>query len=173
MVRFNPLPPLALTDLQPCFYDVESVSTVEMVSKLYAYLQSLVNDYNAFVNEINANITDFENSTDKNIACFKKCVMDLMTNYIESIDTKINLQNSNIAQAIDTQNRTIQNSIDAQNQAIQNAIDYMKNNLINTVNNLFRDSLSNGDIRATLGSTYDEPTETLLLFIEGSEVNNG
>lgn len=171
MVRFNPLPPLALTDLQPCFYDVESVSTVEMVSKLYAYLQSLVNDYNAFVNEINSNITEFENSTDHNIACFKKCVMDLMTNYIESIDTKINLQNSNIAQAIDTQNRTIQNSIDAQNEIIQNAIDYMKNNLITTVTNLFRDSLSNGDIRATLGSTYDESTETLSLYIEGDENN--
>lgn len=172
MVRFNPLPPLALTDLQPCFYDVESVSTVEMVSKLYAYLQSLVDDYNAYVNEINSNIADFEISTDKDIECFKKCVKDLMTNFIESIDTKINLQNSNIAESIDTQNRTIQNAIDNQNEIIQNAIDYMKNNLISTVNNLFRDSLSNGDIRATLGSSYDESTETLLLYIEGDE-NNG
>ena len=41
MIRFKPLPQIALTDLQPCFYDVESVSTVEMVGKLYAYLKHM------------------------------------------------------------------------------------------------------------------------------------
>ena len=168
MYRFTPLPPLALTDLQPSFYDVESVSAVEMVAKLYSYLQSLVDDYNSFVTEINANITSFENSTDQNIEDFKKCVMDLMTNYIQSIDTKINLQDTKIANSIDSQDRKIDTAINEQNKVIKKAIEYMKENLITTVTNLFSEALQNGSIKATLKQDYDESTETLLLYLEGS-----
>ena len=46
MIRLQPLPQIALTNLQPAFYDVESVTAIEMVSKFYSYLQNLVDDYN-------------------------------------------------------------------------------------------------------------------------------
>ena len=170
--RLKPLPQLVLTDLQPSFYDVVSVSTDQMIAKFYAYLQEWVNDYNNYVNDINALIDEFTRCTDAKFEDFTNCVKNLMTNYIESVDTKIALQDSKIAESIDNQDRKIDDAIDEQNTAIQNAIDYMKNNLITTVNNLFAQALEDGDIRATLGSTYDEPTETLILYIEGDE-NNG
>lgn len=170
--RLKPLPQMVLTDLQPSFYDVVSVSTDQMIAKFYAYLQEWINDYNSYVNDINALIDEFTRCTDAKFEDFTNCVKDLMTDYIESVDTKIALQDSKIAESIDNQDRKIDNAIDEQNTAIQNAIDYMKNNLVNTVNNLFAQALEDGDIRATLGSTYDEPTETLILYIEGDE-NNG
>ena len=159
--RLKPLPQLVLTDLQPSFYDVVSVSTDQMIAKFYAYLQEWVNDYNSYVNDINALIDEFTRCTDAKFEDFTNCVKDLMTDYIESVDTKIALQDSKI-----------DNAIEEQNTAIQNAIDYMKNNLVTTVNNLFAQALEDGDIRATLGSTYDEPNETLIFYIEGDE-NNG
>lgn len=155
--RLKPLPQMVLTDLQPSFYDVVSVSTEQMVAKFYAYLQQWIDDYNGFINDINAYIDEFTSCTDAKYEEFINCVKDLMSDYIQSVDTKIALQDTKIAD-IDT--------------ALQDAINYMKNNLITTVNNLFAQALSDGDIRATLGSSYDEPTETLTLYIEGDE-NNG
>lgn len=148
MIRFQPLPPLALTDLQPSFYDVESVSTVEMVSKLYGYLQNLVDNYNSFATEVNNEITNFENSTDKNICDFKKCVMDLMSNFIESIDTKIDLQNTTISEAVD----------------------YMKINLQNSLHDLLMELIESGNLYISMD--YDSENEELTFTLtEGGNIN--
>ena len=166
--RLKPLPQLVLTDLQPSFYDVVSVSTEQMVAKFYAYLQQWVDDYNGFINDINAYIDEFTRSTDLKYDDFTNCVKNLMSDYIQSVDTKIALQDTKIAE----QDDKIDDALAEIDTALENAINYMKNNLVTTVNNLFAQALNDGDIRATLGSTYDEPTETLTLYIEGDE-NNG
>ena len=166
--RLKPLPQMVLTDLQPSFYDVVSVSTEQMVAKFYAYLQQWVDDYNGFINDINAYIDEFTRCTDLKYEDFTNCVKNLMSDYIQSVDTKIALQDTKIAE----QDDKIDNALADIDTALENAINYMKNNLVTTVNNLFAQALNDGDIRATLGSSYDEPTETLTLYIEGDE-NNG
>ena len=75
MIRLQPLPQIALTNLQPAFYDVESVTAIEMVSKFYSYLQNLVNDYNSFVTEVNNNIDDFESGIIHDFECFRNCII--------------------------------------------------------------------------------------------------
>ena len=144
MIRLKPLPPIALTNLQPAFYDVESVTAIEMVSKLYAYVQEMVNDYNSFITEINTEIENFENDTNHNIEEFKSCVQKLMNDYIESIDIKIGLQNKEIA----------------------DAIDYMKNNIVETATELFEQAIISGTIRANLVNTYNSETEELTIDLD-------
>ena len=144
MIRLKPLPPIALTNLQPAFYDVESVSAIEMVSKLYAYLQEMVNDYNAFVTEVNNEIEKFEDDINYNFEEFKSCVQNLMSEYIESIDIKIGLQDKEIA----------------------DAIDYMKNNIVETATELFEQAIISGTIRANLVNTYNSETEELTIDLD-------
>lgn len=144
MIRLKPLPPIALTNLQPAFYDVESVSAIEMVSKLYAYLQEMVNDYNAFVTEVNNEIENFEHDINYNFEEFKSCVQNLMSEYIESIDIKIGLQDKEIA----------------------DAIDYMKNNITETAREIFEEAVISGTIRANLVNTYDSQTEELTIDLD-------
>lgn len=144
MIRLKPLPPIALTNLQPAFYDVESVTAIEMVSKLYAYVQEMVNDYNSFITEINTEIEKFEDDINYNIEEFKSCVQKLMSEYIESIDIKIDLQNKEIA----------------------DAINYMKNNIVETATELFEQAIISGTIRANLVNTYDSETEELTIDLD-------
>lgn len=144
MIRLKPLPPIALTNLQPAFYDVESVTAIQMVSKLYAYLQEMVNDYNAFVNEVNNEIENFEHDINYNFEEFKSCVQSLMSEYIESIDIKIGLQDKEIA----------------------DAIDYMKNNIVETATELFEQAIITGTIRANLVNTYNSQTEELTIDLD-------
>lgn len=169
MIRLIPLPPIALTNNQPAFYDVESVTAVEMTSKMYAYLQNMVTDYNSFITEVNNELDNFEKSTNKNYDEFTKCVKDLMDNYIQSVDTKIDLQNKTINDAIKNQDKKIADTIKLQNNDIQNAVYYMKDNLVATVNEIFSSAIENGKIKANLKAVYDSDNESLTFTIQGTE----
>ena len=160
MIRLQPLPPIALTNLQPAYYDVESVTAVEMVSKFYAYLQNLVNDYNSFVTEVNNNIDDFESGMTHDFECFRNCIIKTMNDYIESIDIKIGLQDNTIAEAIENQNSII-----------ANAVDYMKNHIVQTATTVINQAIAEGDIQVSI--SYDEPTEELSIIITEEDDNNG
>ena len=152
MIRLQPLPQIALTNLQPAFYDVESVTAIEMVSKFYSYLQNLVNDYNSFVTEVNNNIDDFESGMIHDFECFRNCIIKTMNDYIESIDMKISLQDNTISEAIENQNSII-----------ENAVNYMKNNIVETATTVINQAIANGDIQVAI--SYNEPTEELDIIV--------
>ena len=141
------LPHWVLTDPQPAFYDCESATAVQQTAKIYAKIQELITLYNEFTNEVNRYITEFEDGIIKDFNCFQNYVIKTMNDYIESIDTKIELQDNKI----------------------QEAIDYMKNNLVSTVTTLFNQAVQNGDITATLYEDYDSDDESLVLSIVASE----
>lgn len=148
MIRIKPLPQIALTNLQPAFYDVESVTAIQMVSKFYKYLQDMVNDYNSFANEVNKEITRFENDTNANYEEFKNCIQNMMLNYIESIDTKINNQNA----------------------IIEDAVDYMKNNINQVTTEIINQGIEDGTFN--VGVSYDPEDEELTINVtEGSDNN--
>lgn len=143
------LPHWVLTDLQPAFYDVESGTTLQQTSRMYAKIQELIDLYNEFVTKVNQYITDFESGIIKDFEEFRNCIIVTMNQYIETIDTKINLQDTKI----------------------NDAIEYMKDNIVSTATTLFEQALENGDISASLSETYDPTTEELILSVvaEGGE----
>ncbi|MBO7694238.1 MAG: hypothetical protein J6T10_16590 [Methanobrevibacter sp.] len=173
----KPLPHWCLTDLQPAFYDTESGTAIQMTARMYKKIEEIVANYNSFVDEINRYVDEFERGMIRDFECFKNCIVKTMNDYIETIDTKINLQDKTIADAIARQDQSIADKFAEQDAIIADAVDYMKNNLIATVNQLFREAVANGDITAELVTTYDEPTESITMSIRAinneSEENNG
>ena len=143
------LPHWVLTDLQPAFYDVESGTTLQQTAKIYGKVQELIDLYNEFVTKVNQYITDFEDGIIKDFEDFRNCIIVTMNQYIETIDTKINLQDTKI----------------------NDAIEYMKDNIVSTTSELFSQALQNGDIRASVIESYNNTTEELTLSIqaEGGE----
>ena len=152
------LPHWVLTDPQPAFYDCESATAVQQTAKIYAKIQELITIYNDFVRDVNRYITEFEEGIIKDFNCFQNCIIKTMNDYIASIDTKIDLQDSKIEESINNQNAVI-----------QNAVNYMKENLVSTVTTLFNNAVHNGDITANLLEAYDSNNESLVLSIVASE----
>jgi hypothetical protein len=152
--HIRPLPFWVLTDLQPAFYDSESGTVLQQLSRIYPKIQEVIDSYNDFVREVNRYIDEFENGIIKDFNCFKNCIIKTMNDYIESIDMKLYAQDTNIS-----------NRFNEQDKAINEAIDYMKDNLTQTINNLFNEALSNGDIVASLNIDYTSNTESLVLSI--------
>lgn len=142
------LPHWVLTDLQPAFYDVESGTTLQQTAKMYGKMQELIDLYNEFVTKVNKYITDFESGIIKDFEEFRNCIIKVMNDYIETIDTKINLQDTKI----------------------NDAIDYMKNTIVQTATELFEQALISGTIRANLVNTYNSQTEELTIDLDLVEV---
>lgn len=157
-MRIGLLPAWTLTDFQPAFYDSESATVLQQMAKVYAKMQELLSDYNAFVNEINTTITDFQTGIIKDFECFKNCIIKTMNDYIETIDTKINLQDSAIA-----------NKFQEQDTLINNAIDYMKDNIVQTATNVLNQAIEEGTIRADLLLDYNPVNESLTFRIVPEE----
>lgn len=143
--HIRPLPFWVLTDLQPAFYDSESGTVLQQMSRLYPKIQEIIKGYNDYVREVNRYIDEFETGIIKDFECFKNCIIKTMNDYIETIDTKINMQDMNI----------------------QNAIDYMKTNIETTVANIINQAIANGDL--VVGLSYDSTTESLNIVTEEGE----
>ena len=135
--HIRPLPFWVLTDLQPAFYDSESGTVLQQLSRIYPKIQEVINSYNDFVREVNRYIDEFENGIIADFNCFKNCIIKTMNDYIESIDTKINLQDMDI----------------------QNAINYMKDNIVATTTNVINQAIANGELN--VGFEYNPSNEAL------------
>lgn len=138
----KPLPRWVLTNSYPAFYDTESVTAIEMVAKLYGSMEELISDYNTFVDGVNKAIQEFEDGIIEDFESFKECVQKLMSDYIESIDIKMNVQD----------------------EKIDNAIDYMKDNLVTTVTNLYNEGFETHAYVSQVGISYDATNEELTIL---------
>jgi len=86
------LPTWNINNLQPAFCDLESATVLDMTKKLYKTMQDLIDEYNTFVNDINANIEAFESSTNKDYECFKNYKTKKMHDYMAMLDEKIKVK---------------------------------------------------------------------------------
>lgn len=155
------LPHWVLTDKHPAFNDIESVTALEMVARLYGKMEELIESFNTYVDQINGEIERFENDMAESWEDFKECIRGIMNDYIATIDTKINMQDNKI-----------DNAIAEQNAVIQEAIEYMKNNLIQTVENMFIEAVNNGEISAELSLEYNETDKELIIGLTPILVDN-
>ena len=161
--HIRPLPYWVLTDLQPAFYDSESGTVLQQTSRMYAKLQEALKEFNDYAKQVNTYITEFENGIISDFECFKNCIIKTMNDYIESIDMKVNIQDTRISEAIENQNKLISDKFDEQDEAIQNAIEYMKDNIIQTATNIINQAIENGDLN--VGFQYNPSNESLNFIV--------
>ena len=82
-----------------------------------------------------------------------------MTEYIESIDTKMSVQDTVIADKFNEIDETLENKFNEQDTNIENAIEYMKDNIVQTATNIINRAIENGDLN--VGFEYNSTTEEL------------
>ena len=83
------LPKLNLQNTIPSFYDTESVTVLELTSKLYGAMNELIKDYNNFVEETNNKITEFTEGTNENLETFETAMRQEFQDFIDVVNLKI------------------------------------------------------------------------------------
>ena len=107
MDRIKLLPHWCLSDNDPAFYDTESKTAIEQTASLYMQIKKLIDDYNTFADEVNSQIEEYINSTNKNYDEFKADINKLVHDYIITLDSKIAHQDRVIADALEDLKNTL------------------------------------------------------------------
>lgn len=169
------LPHWVLTDKYPAFYDSESKTAIEMVAKIYAKMQELVDNYNEFVDPLNNEIAEYYKQLNEEYECFKASMIKIAHDYIMTIDEKIKMQDLVIKQyyesfvkKVDEYTTLINQHMENQDEKIQNAIDYMQTNIKETTQEVASDLLQTGKISVT--HTYFSSNNKLLLAISSGGI---
>lgn len=169
------LPHWVLTDRNPAFYDSESKTCIEMVAKIYAKMQELVDHYNEFVDPLNKEISDFYKELKAEYDCFKASMIKICRDYIMTMDEKIKMQDLMIRQyhdsfvvKVDEYMAMVNRHMEEQDEEIKQAVDYMKTNIKETTTEVANDLLQRGEI--TLEHSYFSTDKKLLLLIPSAGV---
>ena len=90
------LPKWGLTNPFPAFLDVESGTAIEQTAKVYAAMQQLIDEYNAFVDSVTAQINEFTTDTKADHKEFETALRQEFQDFIDAVDLKIAQQNAKI-----------------------------------------------------------------------------
>lgn len=131
--KVNRLPHWCITDLQPAFYDTDSLTAVEQTGRVYAKVSELITSYNEFVDSINKHIEEFENGINKSIEVFEIELRQEFQDFIDIIDLKL--------QDIDSD--------------LQDAVSYMKTNVSESVAAIINGMKNNGELDDVILGTFN------------------
>lgn len=92
----NQLPPWNIPSTAPAVHDLESVSSLEMVSKLYGAMQSLITEWNEHSETVNAALsakdTEVRNALQEfehKFTCISNDLVTMVRDYEKRMDGKI------------------------------------------------------------------------------------
>lgn len=83
------LPRWVLTNPTPAVYDTESVTSVEMVAKLYGAMQTLIDEYNKFAENTEKTINDFMSDEASNRQVFEIAMRQEFQDFIDVVDLRL------------------------------------------------------------------------------------
>lgn len=94
------LPKWCITDKHPAFYDMESATAIEQTAKLYGAMRELIEDYNKFVDEINAAWTEYKTEGAEDYDVFQRKMEQLYSDFVKVIEMKYQSQDMAIQDAV-------------------------------------------------------------------------
>lgn len=106
------LPKWHLHGNRPSFYDCDSVTLLELASKLHGAMNELITEYNNFVDDVNARITEFMSETNSDQEAFEVAMRQEFQDFIDVINMKYDAQEQRIQDAIDAGIREIESAVD-------------------------------------------------------------
>lgn len=140
------LPRWNLNPNRASFYDTDSATLLELASTLHATMNTLIEDYNNFVDSVNNTITEFTEQTTQNQETFEIAIRQEFQDFINIIDLKI---------------AEVNNVIASQN----NKINEMEANQVPITQELMNNAIKAGQI--TITETYNSETESLDMVVTG------
>lgn len=81
------LPKWTLINQPPVLYDFESVTSLQQTARVYAAMQEMIREYNAFADQLNKEMDEFVGSGETEISNFKQTIESRIRCKFEAMDT--------------------------------------------------------------------------------------
>ena len=101
------LPKWIMPDTSPAVYDVDSVTAIEGVAKLRAAMNALIQEYNALVDDINAQFGQIVTSYEGDQKEFETALRQEFQDFIDTVDMKLKQQDVKIDLIYDEKNESL------------------------------------------------------------------
>lgn len=95
----KPLPSWAIINRFPAFYEGESLTAIEQTARIYGKINELINTYNRFVTENNAELTELEAQVQKDLSCAIRTIINLTDSYITQVELRLGHQDRKLDEA--------------------------------------------------------------------------
>lgn len=95
------LPYWRLTNPHPAFYDSESGSAIQMVAKVYAAMNELIEEHNTYIEGLNTRIDEFMSTANTEREEFAVAMRQEFQDFIDIIDLKIQGMEKSISDMVD------------------------------------------------------------------------
>lgn len=141
------LPKWCILGTLPAFYDTDSVTATEQTARVYAKMNELVDSYNAYVEQFNKHIEEYEGEHNQALSDFICQINCLCDKFINTVDMKI----------------------DHQNRMIDEVYQKFATDILNTTQTLLNELKEAGEIDNVILSTLDNTNVKIDNFI--AEVN--
>lgn len=113
MPIIKPLPSWALVNRFPSFYDGESLTAIEQTARLYGKVNELIETYNHFVTENNAELTELEGHIHKDLGCAIRTIINLTDSYITQVELRMTHQDRKLDDAYKSFTTDIVSTVDS------------------------------------------------------------
>lgn len=82
------LPKWNLHSNRPTFYDMDSVTMLELASTLHGSMNAMIEEYNALADSVNARITEFMDSETQDRELFETQIRQEFQDFIDAVELK-------------------------------------------------------------------------------------
>lgn len=82
-------PKFKLKDNAPAFYDTDSVTILEVASKLYGKMNEIIQEFNNLSEALNEQMEAFKASEHQDIETFKVAIRQEFQDFIDTVDLKM------------------------------------------------------------------------------------
>lgn len=164
MSVIKPLPSWAIINRFPAFYEGESLTAIEQTARIYGKINELINTYNRFVTENNAELTELEAQVQKDLSCAIRTIINLTDSYITQVELRLGHQDRKLDEAYKSFTTDITATVDAIIREMKEAgeLDETILNALDALNNKF-EALQTGvsEEQAALKADYEATKNAL------------
>ena len=133
------LPKWHLHGNRPTFYDTDAVTMLELASTLHGSMNTLIDDYNKFVDNVNETISELMKATEQDQEVFKTAIRQEFQDFIDIVNLKV--------------------------AKMENDLEFTIKNMNAITEEIVNEAIREGKIKVV--ESYDENTKSLNLNISG------
>lgn len=129
------LPKWVLSSPFPTVYDTESMSSIQMVAKVYAAMRELIENYNSFITKIETSINEFETMSEEEREVFAVDLRQEFQDFIDTVSLKVMSQDNKFNEADSYMRSEIQKIVSMFiQQAINDQLDIYNGTMLSDLN---------------------------------------
>lgn len=137
---------------KPSFYDGDSASLLQLVSKLHGTMNEVIGEFNKLEKSLTESFEEFKETSSKDAEVFRVSIRQEFQDFIDIIELKV----KGINDAIESHNKTVENRLSAQDKKLED----LESSIVETATSVINQHIENGSLYVGVVEQIDPADES-------------